>query len=142
MNQPNQYRSPQSNVETTNPEIYSEVRFFNLSGRLGRVRYLAYTFGFSLLGYLISTIITMAVVFASPDNPASAFVAGAITLVIMLGVLVLYFIFTIQRSHDFNVSGWLSLLTLIPFGILIFLFVPGTKEKTRMVIHPNQTVLG
>jgi uncharacterized membrane protein YhaH (DUF805 family) len=33
---------------------------------------------------------------------------------------------TIQRCHDFNASGWLSLLILIPLANLIFIIIPGT----------------
>jgi hypothetical protein len=38
---------------------------------------------------------------------------------------------TIQRCHDFNTSGWLSVLALIPFVGLIFYFIPGTDGPNR-----------
>ena len=34
----------------------------------------------------------------------------------------------IKRAHDFNASGWLSILSLVPFvGTLIFAVIPGTQ---------------
>jgi hypothetical protein len=38
---------------------------------------------------------------------------------------------TIQRSHDFNMSGWFSLLALVPLVNLIFWFIPGTDGPNR-----------
>ncbi len=39
------------------------------------------------------------------------------------------FLLTIQRCHDFNVTGWLSLIILIPLVSLVFYFWPGTKDE-------------
>jgi hypothetical protein len=43
---------------------------------------------------------------------------------------------TIQRSHDFNVSGWLSLILLIPLVPLIFWIIPGTEGTNRFGPQP------
>jgi len=44
-------------------------------------------------------------------------------------IMVISFLLTIQRCHDFNVTGWLSLILLIPLVPLIFWFIPGSKGK-------------
>jgi hypothetical protein len=46
-------------------------------------------------------------------------------------LMVIAFMLTIQRCHDFNVTGWLSLLMLVPLANLIFLFIPGTDGPNR-----------
>jgi uncharacterized membrane protein YhaH (DUF805 family) len=51
----------------------------------------------------------------------------AIMAVYYLGIFIYSFMVTIQRCHDFNVSGWLSLVLFIPLAGLIFWFIPGTK---------------
>jgi membrane associated rhomboid family serine protease len=46
-------------------------------------------------------------------------------------IIVLSALLTIQRAHDFNSSGWLALLVLIPLVNLIFWFIPGTDGENR-----------
>lgn len=48
---------------------------------------------------------------------------------------------TIQRAHDFNTTGWLSILVLIPLVNLIFWFIPGTGGENRFGLPtpPNRT---
>ncbi|MEJ2612000.1 MAG: DUF805 domain-containing protein, partial [Candidatus Thiodiazotropha sp.] len=50
---------------------------------------------------------------------------------------------TIQRCHDFNTNGWLSLVIVIPILPLIFWFIPGTKGNNRFgpPPPPNRGVL-
>ena len=43
---------------------------------------------------------------------------------------------TIQRSHDFNTTGWMSLVLLIPIVSLIFYFIPGTKGANKYGLQP------
>ena len=76
----------------------------------------------------------------SPDARAEKYTAGTIMLlgVIMLIVGVLL---TIQRCHDFDVSGWLSLLLIVPIAPLVFWIIPGTKGPNRFgnPTPPNST---
>ena len=94
------------------------LNFFSPSGRIGRVRYLAYSIG---LGLLIGCIALLLGMFTTPIIGFVAY-AAVIYVNIML---------TIKRSHDFNVSGWLTLLIFVPLANLIFLFVPGTDGPNR-----------
>jgi len=58
-------------------------------------------------------------------------------------LLVFYFIFAIQRSHDMNNSGWLSLILFIPIiGFLVFLFAPGTHGANRYGAPPPPNGVG
>jgi uncharacterized membrane protein YhaH (DUF805 family) len=38
---------------------------------------------------------------------------------------------TIQRAHDFNTTGWIALLAVVPLVNLIFWFIPGTEGENR-----------
>ncbi len=115
----NPYQAPAAAVADAGDAV-QEVKVFAVAGRLGRVRYLAYGVAFYLLFavvILLSSLLDMV----------------GVVLVILgwLGLLVMAFMLTIQRCHDFSSSGWLSLLMLIPFVNLMFLFIPGTDGPNR-----------
>lgn len=73
----NPYAAPRTNVTKGDGlEEYGDVKVFSVSGRLGRARYLAYSFGIGFLIFLLAgSVLTF-----SPD-PASAFVVAIATYV-------------------------------------------------------------
>ena len=116
----NPYRAPAAAVADAGEE-FQPVRIFAVSGRIGRARYIAYSMGLSFLIMFLAGLIA-----------AFAGAAGAIlALAGYAAVLVLLFMLTIQRAHDFDTSGWLSLLVLIPLVNFIFWFIPGTDGENR-----------
>jgi len=54
-----------------------------------------------------------------------------VTIVGYIAMVTVMFMQTIQRAHDFNTTGWLSLLVLIPLVNLIFWIIPGTDGENR-----------
>jgi hypothetical protein len=48
-----------------------------------------------------------------------------------VAMVVISIMLTIQRSHDFNMSGWFALLWLVPLANFAFWFVPGTDGENR-----------
>lgn len=116
----NPYQAPAAAVADAGEQT-QPVRLFAVSGRIGRARYLAY----GLVVYIVVGILTAALAAVLGQAGAAAWVLAWIVL------LVLGFMLTIQRCHDFNVSGWLSLLMLVPLANLIFLFIPGTDGANR-----------
>lgn len=119
--QPNPYLSSHadmSNEVAGGTDTTFTLNLFSSSGRIGRIRYLAYAIGFSLLimfvGGLLAAIVT-------PYLMGLAYLA----------LLYVQFMLTIKRCHDFNTSGWVSLLLLIPLVSLIFLLIPGTDGPNR-----------
>ena len=115
----NPYQAPSAAVADAGGEI-QPVKVFSVSGRIGRARYMAYGTGFYILfGGLVGALALM--------GP----VGGALTVVAWVALMVIAFMLTIQRCHDFNMSGWLSLLILIPLANLIFLVIPGTDGPNR-----------
>jgi uncharacterized membrane protein YhaH (DUF805 family) len=122
----NPYDPPLAAVGDVVEEEYQPVKTFSASGRIGRARYVGYTVGWTLLvaalaGVLMTLTVTTGLA-ALGFLPAM----GAYALLIAIQLLL-----TIQRCHDFNVSGWLCLLLLIPPLNLVFWFMPGTSGPNR-----------
>jgi uncharacterized membrane protein YhaH (DUF805 family) len=114
---PNPYAKPNAAVAEAG-ERYQEVKVFATSGRIGRVRYIAYGMGIYLLFGILGGLLSLAV--------------GQLGMgIAWLGIMVVGFMLTIQRCHDFNTTGWLSLLVLVPLVNLIFWFIPGTDGENN-----------
>jgi uncharacterized membrane protein YhaH (DUF805 family) len=97
---------------------------------------------FLVLGVLIEAslgILLLLAGFVVKDHPG---ISRGIGIVCMIPLYVTLFRLTIQRSHDMNWSGWTSLLVLIPFVGLIWLFIPGTQGKNRFGHPPPPTPAG
>lgn len=126
MNQPitnassqNPYSAPRSqNISGSDEDLPQEVKIFSTSGRIGRARYVVYLFGLSILimvgGFLLSLI-----------------TAGIAMIPAYIALVVIQFMLTIQRCHDFDATGWLSLLIFVPLVNFMFIFIPGTKGTNR-----------
>lgn len=100
---------------------------FSPSRRLSRLRYFIYSMTLNLV--FIAIVVGLA---SEGADDTVAFVAMGI---VFLPIAVLMTIFSIQRLHDFNSSGWLSLILLLPaVGALFYLalwFIPGTDGPNR-----------
>lgn len=134
----NPYAAPRTNVTLgdSTVEDYGEIRLFSPRGRIGRVRYIGYSIGLGLLTWIVVGIV--AAIAAAIDQ-------SAFLLVIGLGyvaVLTVQFFLNIQRAHDMNATGWLSLLWLLPFGVLVFWFWPGTPGENDYGKRPPPNTTG
>jgi uncharacterized membrane protein YhaH (DUF805 family) len=130
----NPYAAPQADVrDIAQAHDYQEVRILSPRGRIGRLRYLAWSFGFQLL-ILVPVMILGAVV------PGLEYV---LTGLAYLAVLAFTIILGIQRSHDMDWSGWTVLLALIPLVALIWVFKAGTDGPNRFgnPPPPNTTAI-
>jgi uncharacterized membrane protein YhaH (DUF805 family)/Tfp pilus assembly major pilin PilA len=137
MDKRNPYAAPQTNVARgDDPGDYGEIRVFSASGRIGRVRYIGYSFGLSILVLIAFGILAGIAALADPTAAVLVAVAGYVVL------LVVQVLLTIQRSHDMNVTGWLSLILLIPLAPLIFWFVPGTRGENSYGKQPPPNTAG
>lgn len=97
------------------------VRLFSAAGRIGRARYIAYGFGLYLLSMLAGVV--GARLFGE--------VGAVLATVAWVAMAVLGVMLTVQRCHDFNVTGWFALLIVVPLANLVFLFIPGTDGPNR-----------
>ena len=134
----NPYAAPRTNVagRDSDDEDYGEIKILSARGRIGRVRYIGYSMGLGLVTWLVIGILA---VVAVPIGQS------ALVLVVALGYvafLVVQFLFNIQRSHDMNVTGWLSLIWLLPFGVFAFWFVPGTRGENDYGKRPPPNTAG
>jgi uncharacterized membrane protein YhaH (DUF805 family)/Tfp pilus assembly protein PilE len=111
-----------------NTVVADQTRFFDLTSRIGRLRYLAYGVGLALLGalgLLVCTVLAKVAV-------TLGFAAGG---VLYIGWIVMNIAFGVRRLHDLDKSGWLMLLMIVPLvnlGLAIYLlFFPGTTGENR-----------
>jgi uncharacterized membrane protein YhaH (DUF805 family) len=123
MNQPsrttNPYATPRSlEISNDSNDPPQEVKVFSVKGRIGRVRYIVNLMGL----YLFVAVIAAGLQAAGVSFLSFALGAAYLVMLVML---------TIQRCHDFNTSGWLSILIIIPVVNFIFWFIPGTNGVNR-----------
>jgi len=116
--------------------------FFSLSDRVGRVRYFTYILG-ALPGCGLLLIL---IYIAALLLPAGLGKLVSVTSYIMIKSVIfplIVFVMSIRRLHDFDLSGWWSLLVLIPLVPIVLVFIPGKKEANRFgpVPAPNPASL-
>ena len=110
--------------------VYNEPKFLALSGRIGRLRYLAYGMGLAFIFYaaLLIALIPLGGLFAA--GASSSFLALAVMAVLYIPLLVFSWGFMVRRLNDLDRSGWFSLLMFIPlvnfFVALYLIFGRGT----------------
>lgn len=108
------------------------LRPFSADGRLGRLRYFVY----SMVLLIIAVLLIFLFLFISPKLGQYLLIPIALALIIPSIFL------TIQRCHDFNMTGWLSILILVPFFIglpivqLIFSLIPGSEGDNNYGYQP------
>jgi uncharacterized membrane protein YhaH (DUF805 family) len=124
--------SPPQTDLGSDQEKFAPVKIFSTRGRIGRLRYIAFTVGLSLAISLIISGVSVMVLDRASENPNLT--SALMFAVLGLGygsMLVINIMLTIQRCHDFDTTGWFSLLLLLPFVPLIFWFIPGTGGVNR-----------
>jgi len=130
----NPYASPRAQVaDAGGDEDYGEVSIFGAGGRLGRLRYIGYSMGLTIL-----FSIAIGIVAAVAGQQALALV----TIVGYIAIFVVSIMLTIQRAHDFDTTGWLSVLMFVPLVNLIFWFIPGTPGENRFGKRPPPNTVG
>ena len=121
-----------------NEPAYEEIKFFSPGSRLNRLRYWAHAMLATIPFYIVLGIgaflaIQVSVVF------------WGIAVLAYIAMLVFGFILIIQRLHDLDKSGWLSLIILVPLAnlfLLVFLiFFKGTEGRNKygLPTPPNKT---
>lgn len=136
MTEPNPYSTPSSQFATSEDD-YFQPKVFSLSGRIGRLRYIAYSIPWTLMIWLGMMIFSIVAAVLIPSMGG----AGAIGIMVVMWAilaalsLIPMFSLAVRRLNDMNATGWLSLLMLIPFVnfimLLVFIFFPGTKGQNN-----------
>ena len=97
--------------------------FFSTDKRLNRLRYLKR----SVALFPIAIILNVAAN-SLGDNPSLLYLL--FLLAVIVAVVVSCFMLNIRRLHDMNMTGWLSVLGLIPIVDIVFELVPLVKKGT------------
>ncbi len=136
MSNDNPFAPPQASVRdvSAQTERFQEVSAMTYKGRIGRLRYLAY----GMVAYIAVIAIAFLLGVLSGALHLPSWIATTLPMIcygFFFGML------TIQRSHDMDWSGWMSLLMIIPVVGLIWVFKGGTKGENRFgaPTPPNTT---
>lgn len=121
------YATPQAAVGEELPE-FGELEVFSIEGRIGRLRYLAWSLVLMLAGLALFGV-------ASMGLAISEIVGGILLVIAGIGLALVGMQIGVQRLHDIGWSGWLWLLNLVPVvgGVfaLLMLVVPGITGANR-----------
>ena len=130
----NPYAAPRAEVSDFEAvQEFQEIRMWSASGRIGRLRYLAYSTGAALL------VGALAALLAGVFDPSLAMIVAAVAYCAAL----VFCVFTaIQRSHDMDWSGWTVLLTIIPLLGLIWVFKAGSAGANNYGGPPPPNTTG
>lgn len=132
----NPYHAPTADLSQAGMDAQPyQPKVFSVHGRIGRVRYLAYSMIYSIVAVLVVSVMFGILAAISPDLIALAAFA-------YIPVVGLSMIPAIRRCNDLNKSGWWSLLSLIPLvnvGFLIWaLFFPGDSGANDFGPPPDK----
>lgn len=113
-------------------KIFNKLKALSHS-RLNRVRYINYTTLTMILGVICWFLVTSIFIGVThnQDNGFINFIGIMILFFVFLATVIPLAIFTIARCHDFNKSGWFTLLILIPFAYLFFMLLGRRNEGNR-----------
>mgnify|MGYP003642898338 CR=1 FL=1 len=110
----------------------SELKLFSPEGRIGRIRFILYSFLVPIISMAIALVAGLVLAFIPVIGPI---LAVLVYIAAGIWVLVFDFFIVIKRCHDFDVSGWLSLLMIVPLiggiFVLVLWFIPGTAGENR-----------
>ncbi len=114
----------QMNITSNNLQRYSDVDIFSTQGRIGQKRYFVYSI---VIPFILFWAITPIAGLASYLPIGSTTLFYSVLGIAILAMLLMTVRLTIQRCHDFNKSGALAILALIPLANIIFALIPGTN---------------
>lgn len=121
------YAPPRARVADT-AEQFCELSVFGVTGRIGRLRYLAWSFVMMLI---LLPMYAMGV----GAMMASEILGGIVLVVVVIAAMVVSVQIGVKRLHDIGWSGWLWLLNLVPLVgsvfALIMLVAPGTPGSNN-----------
>ncbi len=150
MTDANPYSAPDAALETGYDETYSPS-IISFQGRIGRMRYLAYSIGVSLV-MMIAMMVVMPLLGASMMMVGDGGPQGmSIVSMLFIGLfyvatIVFSVMFAKRRLNDLNRSGWWFLLFLVPVVNLLLaiylIFFPGTQGGNNFGPAPGPNSIG
>ncbi len=149
MSEKNPYSTPEASLDIELDEKY-QPNIFTFSGRIGRLRYLAYSFGISIILIIaMSVVMGLAAVFVSAAEinqegmPVVFIVISGIYYILSIVFAVM---FGKRRLNDLDKSGWWFLLFFVPianiFVAIYILFFSGSEETNNFGAAPVENSKG
>ena len=134
------YAPPRASVGEALPE-FSALKAFSFVGRIGRLRFLAWTMALTLVTLGVGSVLAIfGFALISTDSTAGLILAGLLAFILVVVLAFISIQFSVQRLHDIGWSGWLWLLNLVPVVGSIFPFVimivPGNNTANRYGAPP------
>jgi uncharacterized membrane protein YhaH (DUF805 family) len=134
------YAPPRAAVGDDLPE-FATLNAFTIHGRIGRLRYLAWTLVLTVALLVASGIIATASFAVATASPTAGVILGSLLGFALFVALVWVSVqIGVQRLHDLGWSGWLYLLNLVPFVNSIFplllLVLPGNTGANQYGAPP------
>lgn len=134
------YAPPRADVAERVPE-YAPLKPFGVEGRIGRLRFLAWSMVLSLVTIAVVGVFALiALALVSTDSTAGLIVGGILAFVLCVAFLIATILISVQRLHDVGWSGWLWLLNLVPFVgsffPLLLVVLPGSGVANRYGAPP------
>ncbi|MDF9775463.1 DUF805 domain-containing protein [Pseudomonas baetica] len=129
------YAPPRAPVGEVAAE-FATLKPFSFDGRIGRLRYLAWTLVLSTVLLAVCGVFALvALALIGADSTAGLILGSLLALILFVGFVFVSIQITVQRLHDVGWSGWLWLLNLVPFVGSFFPFVimvvPGNDTANR-----------
>ncbi|KPG78247.1 DUF805 domain-containing protein [Pseudomonas sp. RIT-PI-o] len=129
------YAPPRANVGESLP-AFATLKPFSVEGRIGRLRFLAWTMVLSLVALpIVGVFALIALGLVSGDSTTGLIFGGILAVFLFIGFIIVSILFSVQRLHDIGWSGWLWLLNLVPFVgsffPLVIMVVPGNTGANR-----------
>lgn len=134
------YAPPRADVAERVPE-YAPLKPFGVEGRIGRLRFLAWSMVLSLVTIAVVGVFALiALALVSTDSTAGLIIGGILAFVLCVAFLIATILISVQRLHDVGWSGWLWLLNLVPFVgsffPLLLVVLPGSGVANRYGAPP------
>ena len=141
----NLYSAPRADLSNvpSEDETYSP-QIISIHGRLGRLRYLAYTWVSAILLSIVSGILAAVLLplFIKPGSTQPTVVGAIAAILVYLPIIAASLIYTKRRLNDLDHSGWFGLFMLVPFlNILCGLYLliaPGSSDNNRYGAKPEK----
>lgn len=111
----NVYEAPSANFSTS--DTATETTMFALNGRIGRVRFIAYSSALWILGSIAIGVLMSLIMLINSDAAATA------SMIMPLAIWIVPALVARRRLHDLGLSALYLLGVLIPFINLYFVFI-------------------
>ena len=134
------YAPPRAAVGDDLPE-FATLKVFTIHGRIGRLRYLAWTLALTVAMLVAAGIISTVGFAVATASPTIAIIIGSLLgFALFVALVVVSVQIGVQRLHDLGWSGWLYLLNLVPLVNSVFplllLVLPGNTGANQYGAPP------